>query len=346
MPASLLFRTIARDKEPVSTRKENRDMDKKESLEKFIAVGIDVAKDKLDIAVRPLNTWDTVPYDNKGIAKIIKALTQLEPDIITVEATGGLESRLSIALSEASLPVVVVNPRQVRDFAKATGKLAKTDRIDADIIAHFGEAIKPEIRPLKDAQQRKLADMLTRRRQLVDMRKAEQQRLSCVSDSVKKSIQSHIKWLNECIDDIDRDISDMMENNADFKQQDKIVTSVPGVGPVMSATLGAFLPELGTIDRKQIAALAGVAPFNRDSGRFSGKRIVWGGRANLRSVLYMSALTAIRCNPVIKVFFNRLVEAGKAKKVAITACMRKLLTILNTMVKNNTLWQEKIPVSA
>ncbi len=346
MPASLLFRTIARDKEPVSTRKENRDMDKKESLEKFIAVGIDVAKNKLDIAVRPLKTWDTVPYNEKGIDKIIKALGKLEPDIIAVEATGGLESRLSIALFEASLPIAVVNPRQVRDFAKATGRLAKTDRIDADIIAHFGEAIKPKIRPLKDAQQRELADLLTRRRQLVDMRKAEQQRLSSVVGSVKKSIQSHVKWLNMCIDDIDRDISDLMAKNANFKQQNKIVTSVPGVGPIMSATLGAFLPELGTIGRKQIAALAGVAPFNRDSGRFSGKRIIWGGRANLRSVLYMSTLTAIRCNPVIKKFYNRLIEAGKAKKVAITACMRKLLTILNAMVKNKTLWQKNVPASA
>jgi len=337
---SLLFRTIAWVRKPVSTRKENRDM------KKFISVGIDVAKDKLDMAVRPSNTWDTIPYDEDGINNIIKVLCKLKPDIITVEATGGLENRLTIALFEASLPVAVVNPRQIRDFAKATGRLAKTDHIDADIIAHFGEAIKPEIRPIKDAQRRELADLLTRRRQLIDMRKAEQQRLSSVVSSVKKNIQSHIKWLNMRIDDIDQDISDLMANNTKFKQKNKIVTSVPGVGPVMSATLEAFLPELGTIGRKQIAALVGVAPFNRDSGRFSGKRIVWGGRANLRSVLYMSTLTAIRCNPVIKKFYNRLIEAGKATKVAITACMRKLLTILNAMVKNKTSWQENIPVSA
>lgn len=311
-------------------------------MDKKFVVGIDVAKDKLDMAVRPLNTFDTVPYNGDGIGKIVNVLNKLVPDMIVVEATGGLERKLSIALAEASLPVVVVNPRQVRDFAKATGRLAKTDRIDADIIAHFGEAIRPEIRPLKDIHQRELADMLTRRRQLVDMSKAEQQRLSCVSDIVKKDIQTHIKWLNERIDDIERDISNLIKKTASFKRQDKIVTSVPGVGPVMSASLTAFLPELGTIDRKQIAALVGLAPFNRDSGRFTGKRIVWGGRANIRSVLYMSTLTAIRCNPVIKSFYNRLVEAGKVKKVAITACMRKLLTILNAMVKNNTLWQEKI----
>ena len=313
---------------------------------KFVVAGIDVAKDKLDIAVRPLNIFFTVSYTAKGIEKIYRKLNKLTPDMIVVEATGGLERELSVALAEASLPVVVVNPRQVRDFAKATGRLAKTDRIDADIIAHFGEAIRPEIRPLKDSRQRELADMLTRRRQLVDMRKAEQQRLSCVSDTVKNDIQLHIRWLNERIDEIDLDVAKLIETTATFKHHNEIVTSIPGVGPVMSASLGAFLPELGTLNRKQIAALAGVAPFNRDSGRFTGKRTVWGGRANLRSVLYMSTLTAIRCNPVIKPFYNRLIEKGKVKKVAITACMRKLLTILNAMVKNNTLWQENIPNSA
>ena len=308
---------------------------------KIVVVGIDVAKDKLDMAVRPLNTFDTIPYTNEGIEKIVNALSKLAPDMIVVEATGGLERKLSFALAEASLPVVVVNPRQVRDFAKATGRLAKTDRIDADIIAHFGESIKPEIRPLKDEQQRKLTEMLTRRRQLVEMRKMEKQRLLSVSDAVKKDIRAHIKWLNERIDEIDENISSLMKKTASFKEQKKIIMSVPGVGSIMSASLQAFLPELGSLNRKQIAALAGVAPFNRDSGRFTGKRIVWGGRANLRSVLYMSTLTAIRCNSVIKSFYNRLVEAGKAKKVAIVACMRKLLTILNAMVKNKTLWQEK-----
>lgn len=308
--------------------------------EKFVVAGIDVAKDKLDIAIRPLNIIFTVSYNTKGVEKIKQKLNELRLGLVVVEATGGLERKLSIALAEASLPVVVVNPRQVRDFAKATGRLAKTDRIDADIIAHFGEVIKPEIRPLKDEQQRELTDMLIRRRQLVDMRKTEQQRLSCVANNVRNNIQLHIKWLDKCIKDADKDISDLIEKTASFKQRDKIVTSVPGVGPVMSASLGAFLPELGTLDRKQVAALAGVAPFNRDSGRFTGKRIVWGGRANLRAVLYMSTLTAVRCNSVIKSFYNRLIEAGKPKKVAITACMRKLLTILNAMVKNNTIWQE------
>jgi len=341
MPLPLLFRTIAWDIEPASTRKENRDMDKK-----LVVVGIDISKDKLDMAVRPLNISDIVQYDDEGIKEMINKLNAIKPDMVVVEATGGLERKLSTALAEASLPVVVVNPRQVRDFAKATGRLAKTDRIDADIIAHFGEAIRPEIRPLKDGQQRELADMLTRRRQLVDMRKAEQQRLAVVTGTVKKDIHVHIEWLNKRIDDIDRDISNLIESTAKLKQIEKIVTSVPGVGPVMSASLGAFLPEIGTLGRKQIAALAGVAPFNRDSGRFTGKRIVWGGRANLRSVLYMSTLTATRCNSVIKSFYSRLIEAGKPKKVAIIACMRKLLTILNAMVKNNMLWLEKIHNSA
>ena len=307
----------------------------------FIVVGFDVAKDKLDMAVRPLNTFKTVPYNDDGIREIVHELKELGSDRVIVEATGGLERKITAALTAASLPVVVVNPRQVRDFAKATGRLAKTDRIDADIIAHFGEAIRPEIRPLKDEQQQKLAEMLTRRRQLIDMRKMEQQRLLTVSDKMKQDIHTHIEWLNERINDIDRDITSLIETTASFKQQDEIVTSVPGVGYIMSASLQAFLPELGHLNRKQIAALAGVAPFNRDSGRFTGKRIVWGGRANLRSVLYMSTLTAIRCNSVIKAFYKRLIKAGKAKKVAITACMRKLLTILNAMVKNNTLWQKE-----
>ena len=337
MSLSLLFRTIAWDKEPVSTRKENRDMDKK-----LVVAGIDVSKDKLDVAIRPLNTSFTESYTTQGIEKISQKLQKLAVDLVVIEATGGLERKLSIALFDASLPVVVVNPRQVRDFAKATGRLAKTDRIDADIIAHFGEAIKPEIRPLKDEQQRELTDMLTRRRQLVDMRKMEKQRLLSISEPIKDDILVHIKWLSERIDDINNDISNLIEKSATFKQFEKVVTSVPGVGTIMSVSLQAFLPELGTLNRKQIAALAGVAPFNRDSGRFTGKRIVWGGRANLRSVLYMSTLTAIRCNSVIKSFFTRLVEAGKSKKVAITACMRKLITILNVMVKNNTSWQEKI----
>ncbi len=310
-------------------------------MDKNLVVGIDVAKDKLDIAIRPLNTCDTIPYSEEGLAKMVSELGKLSPKMIVVEATGGLERDCVTALHIATLPVVVVNPRQVRDFAKATGRLAKTDQIDADIIAHFGEAVKPEIRALKTEQQSNLADMLTRRRQLIDMRKAEQQRLSSARNTVKKNIQEHINWLNKRIKDIDRDLDDFIEKTAKFKKQKEIVTSVPGVGAVMAATLGAFLPELGTLDRKQIAALAGVAPFNRDSGRFTGKRIVWGGRANLRSVLYMSTLTAIRCNPVIRSFYNRLVGAGKAKKIAITACMRKLLTILNAMVKNETYWQEK-----
>lgn len=304
-------------------------------------IGIDVSKKQLDVAVRPDGKRWSVAYDEKEVSSLVKRLKDFAPSLIVVEATGGLETPLVSALAAECLPVVVCNPRQVRDFAKATGTLAKTDSIDADVLAHFGEAIRPEIRPLKDEQTQALTDLLVRRRQLVDMLTAEKNRLKCSSQNVKKDIQQHIKWLEKRLKDIEGNLEKLIKKTPIWRMKDEIIQSVPGVGPVMSLALLSGVPELGSLNRHQIAALVGVAPFNRDSGQFKGKRTIWGGRANVRSVLYMSALTAIRCNPVIKSFYNRLIKAGKLPKVAITACMRKLLIILNTMVKNGTTWNCK-----
>ena len=301
-------------------------------------IGIDVSKKQLDVAVRPDGNRWSAAYDETEVSSLVKRLNDLAPSLIVIEATGGLETPLVSALAAASLPVVVCNPRQVRDFAKATGKLAKTDTIDADVLAHFGEALRPEIRPLKDEQTQALTELLARRRQLVDMRTAEKNRLNCSSKKVKNDILQHIKWLEKRLKDIEADLENFIKQTPVWRTKDEIVQSVPGVGPVMSLALLSGVPELGSLNRHQIAALIGVAPFNRDSGQFKGKRTIWGGRANVRSVLYMSALAAIRCNPVIKPFYNRLIKAGKLPKVAITACMRKLLVILNTMVRNGMRW--------
>lgn len=301
-------------------------------------IGIDVSKKQLDVAVRPDGNRWSAAYEEKEVSSLVKRLNDLTPSLIVIEATGGLETPLVSALAAASLPVVVCNPRQVRDFAKATGKLAKTDTIDADVLAHFGQALRPEIRPLKDEQTQLLTDLLARRRQLVDMRTAEKNRLACSTKKVKNDILQHIKWLEKRLKDIEGDLEKLIKQTPVWRTKDEIIQSVPGVGPVMSLALLSGVPELGSLNRHEIAALIGVAPFNRDSGQFKGKRTIWGGRANVRSVLYMSALAAIRCNPVIKPFYNRLINAGKLSKVAITACMRKLLVILNTMVRNGMCW--------
>lgn len=246
---------------------------------------------------------------------------------------------LVAALSHARLPVVVVNPRQVRDFAKAIGRLAKTDRIDSEILAHFGEAVKPDVRLLKDEETPMLTALVTRRRQVIEMLTAEKNRLGISPKVVHKDIQKHIDWLQARLEDIDRHIDSAIRKSPVWREKDDVLRSVPGVGPVLSLSMITGLPELGTLSRRQIAALVGVAPLNRDSGLFRGKRIVWGGRANLRAVLYMAALSASRVNPAISTFYLRLIEAGKKPKVALTACMRKLLTILNAMMKNRILWQ-------
>lgn len=305
-----------------------------------VYVGVDVSKAQLDIAVRPRAESWSLPHDLRGITTLVTRLQALQPTLIVLEATGGLEVPLVGALAEGALPVVVVNPRQVRDFAKATGRLAKTDALDAGILAHFAERVRPTPRPLPDAMSRELAALLARRRQLVEMLTAEHNRLSGAVRSVRRGIRSHVQWLERQIRETDADLARRIRQSPLWREKDDLLRSVPGVGPVLSTTLLANLPELGDLDRKPIAALVGVAPLNRDSGTLRGKRTVWGGRAPVRATLYMAALVATRCNPVIRAFYHRLLAAGKAKKVALTACMRKLLTILNAMLKHRTPWSE------
>ena len=302
-------------------------------------VGIDVSKASLDVAVRPTGEAWTTTSDEAGVSALVKRLEVLVPTLIVMEATGGLEVPLVSALAAAGLPVVVVNPRQVRHFAKATGRLAKTDAIDAEVLARFAEAVRPEVRPIKDPQTQALAALITRRRQLVDMLAAEKNRLHGAPVRVRKDLQRHIIWLEKRLKEVDNDLDETIKVSSVWRAKETLLLSTPGVGPVLTNTLIALLPELGQLSRRQIAALAGVAPFNHDSAKFRGRRRVWGGRSELRSVLYMSTLTATRCNPVIRAFYQRLIQAGKAPKVALTACMRKLLIILNTMLKNRTTWQ-------
>lgn len=302
-------------------------------------VGIDVSKLRFDVAVRPDNKKWSAVNSEVDIAKTAEKLNELSPQIIVIEATGGMEIPLVAALSQVRLPVVVVNPRQVRDFAKAVGRMAKTDGIDADILAHFGEAVKPDIRPLKDEDTQMLTALVTRRRQIIDMLTAEKNRSGISPKIVRKDIQQHIDWLQKKLKDIDDDLNSAIRKSPVWREKDDLIRSVPGVGKVLSMSLITGLPELGTLSRRQIAALVGVAPLNRDSGLFRGKRTVWGGRAHIRAVLYMSALSAARFNPALRRFYRRLIEAGKKPKVALTACMRKLLGILNAIVKTQTPWQ-------
>lgn len=308
----------------------------------FNFIGIDVSKASLDVYLRPEGKRWSVDYNDKEVKSLVNQLLDLSPSLIVIEATGGIEIPLASQLAAAQLPVVVSNPRQVRDFAKATGKLAKTDKIDAEVIAHFADAIRPKVRPLKDEQTQELTDLLARRTQLVDMLTAEKNRLQQASKKMGKDILSHIKWLEKRIGDCEDALKKLIKASPIWQEKDKIIQSVPGVGPIMSLALLTSLPELGRINRSQVAALVGVAPFNRDSGKYKGKRAIWGGRASVRTVLYMCALTASRCNPTIKSFYDRLIKAGKLPKVALTACMRKLLVILNTMVKNQTEWSHNI----
>ena len=303
-----------------------------------IFVGIDVAKAHVDVAVRPGGDIWSVDYDETSVAGLVDRLQALGPTAVVLEATGGLEVPLASALAVAALPVVVVNPRQVRDFAKATGRLAKTDALDAQVLAHFAEAVRPPLRQLRDDDAQELNAMTTRRNQVMTMLVAERNRLSRSIPSVHSSIQSHIAWLEQELKDLDDGLRQTLRRSPVWREKDDLLRSVPGMGEQLSLTLLAYLPELGTLDRKQIAALVGVAPINRDSGTMRGRRAVWGGRARVRAVLYMGALVASRRNPVIREFYQRLLAAGKSKKVALTACMRKLLVILNGMVKSGEHW--------
>jgi transposase len=305
-----------------------------------VFVGVDVSKDSLDVAIGAEKDIITFANDQKGVNALVKKLSRIDAELTVFESTGGYELLATSSLAEAGLPVVIVNPRQVRDFAKATGILAKTDAIDARVIAHFAQAVKPDVRPLKDRATSELTALVTRRRQIVEMIVAERNRLKLANKRNIKDIKDHIRWLQKRLDKIETDIGKTIQNSQIWRCKDNILRSVPGIGPITSASLICDLPELGVLSPKKIAMLAGLAPLNCDSGKFKGRRRIWGGRASVRSGLYMATLAATRCNPAIKGFYQRLTAAGKCHKVAITACMRKLLIIVNAMLRDQTLWQQ------
>lgn len=310
-------------------------------VEKF--VGIDVSKSTLDVCIEPAVQTLHVAYDEAGIKQIVVRLNEVNPTLIVMEATGGLEVRIATELASKGLPVAVINPRQARDFAKATGQLAKTDLVDAAVLAAFAQAIRPQARPLKDADTRALDDMVSRRRQLIDMRVQETLRLgTAASKPLEKSLKKHIAWLDKQITEIDTDLTKRLRESDIWRTKDDLLRGIPGVGAVTTLTMLAKCPELGMLNRREIAALTGVAPLANDSGKHRGKRFIWGGRADVRAVLYMAAISAIRYNDTIKAFAERLKQAGKPPKVVIVACMRKLLIIMNSMLKNNTPWNPKI----
>jgi len=303
-------------------------------------VGIDISKQELVVAVRPTAELQSFTNTEEGLAALIRFLQPLSAHAIVLEATGGFARAAVNVMALAALPVVVVNPRQIRDFARSVGLLAKTDAIDAQIIARFAEAVRPEIRPLKDLETQKLEALNNRRRQIVEMLTAEKNRLGASPAWCHKDIRSHITWLEKRLKRANDDIDDLIKQSPVWRQKEKILTSVLGVGPVVTTTLLCGLPELGSLSARKLSALVGVAPFNRDSGQYRGRRSCWGGRAHVRAALYMAALTASRCNPVIRAFYQRLRLAGKPAKVALVACMRKILVILNAMIMNNTCWQQ------
>jgi transposase len=309
-------------------------------------VGVDVSKDTLDVAVYPGDqTWQEANNED-GIQRIFVKLLEITPELIILEPTGGLEYPLVEKLMAGDLPVALINPRQVRDFARSTGRLAKTDKLDALILARYGEAIKPSVRSLPDGGTREIKAMLLRRRQLQEMLIAENNRLLSAGSKVRPKIKEHIDWLRQALAEVDRDLTDQVRSSPIWKAKADLLRSAPGVGKVLSVTLIGDLSELGMIRGKEISALVGVAPFNRDSGQMRGTRAIWGGREHIRHVLYMATLVATRCNPVIAAFYNRLLAGHKPKKVALVACMRKLLTILNAMVRHGTYWNPEFAKKA
>jgi len=307
-------------------------------------VGIDVSKARLDVAVVPSERAWQVSNDALGHAELVKQLQELHPERVILEASGGFEVCVVAALVAAALPAVVVNPRQVRDFAKASGQLAKTDRLDARVLAQFGQVFKPELRPLPDATTRLLSALLIRRRQIQDMLTAERNRLLTAAvqnapEPLRDQLGAHIEWLSKQLQQLDRELHAQLRSSPVWRAKENLLRSIKGVGPVLSATLLAQVPELGHVDRRDIAKLIGVAPLNQDSGKYTGKRMIWGGRAAVRAVLYMAALAATRSNPAIRSVYQRLVAAGKPKKVALVACMRKLLIVCNAVLRTNTPWR-------
>lgn len=309
-------------------------------------IGIDVAKAHLDVATWPaIERW-RVTRDEAGLVALTEWLRARTLRLIVLEATGGLETPVVTALVEVGWPVAVINPRQARDFAKATGRLAKTDALDAEVLAHFGHAIRPEPRPWKDAEAHALTALIQRRRPVVERLTAEKNRLASAHPRIKPDIEATLAWLEQRLKNHDGDLQQRLRASPVWRERDDLLRSVPGIGPVTAATLLAALPELGTLDRHRISAWVGVCPFNRDSGQHRGRRMIFGGRAGVRAVLSMATVTASRCNPAIKAFYLRLRQAGQPAKLALTACMRKLLTILNAMLKAKTPWQPPAECSA
>ena len=306
------------------------------------SVGIDVSKAELVIAVAPSGERWTSATTPEALVAFVARVKTVAPSVVVMEATAGYDVPVAVACAAAGLPVAVVNPRQIRAFAQAIGRTAKTDPIDAEVIALFGERVRPEPRPLPDADTLALAALVARRRQLLEMLHAERQRLEqATATAVRRDLRQHVTWLKRRVADTDDELQKRIQKSPAWREKDDLLRSVPGIGPAVSRTLLAELPELGQLDRRTIAALVGVAPMNRDSGRFRGKRMIWGGRASVRQALYMAALVASRYNAPLRTFYQRLQAAGKPKKLALVAVMRKLLTILNAMVKHNTEWQQQ-----
>jgi len=309
-----------------------------EQIENFF--GIDVSKSALDLAQWGKEKVTRFENTADGIEKIVKTISaETSVKLIVVEASGGFERAMVVAMTSASLPVVVVNPTRVRNFARAKGQLAKTDRIDAQIIAAFGEAIRPEVRSIKTEDQQQIKALVTRRRQLIDMQTAEKNRRTSIAPELRPRLEKHLTWLADEIKEIEKELETWVDQNVVWREKRELLESVPGIGAITAYTLLADFSELGDLSRQQVAALAGLAPFNRDSGRFRGRRHIFGGRSDVRSVLYMATLSSIQHNPKIKAFYKRLLAKGKLKKVAITACMRKLLTILNALIRDRVPWQ-------
>ena len=310
-----------------------------------VYVGIDVAKAKLDVGVRPGGQHWQTSNDAAGVAQLLGRLGALAPELVVLEATGGYEGLAVRRMHAAGLPVAVVNPRQVRDFAKATGRLAKTDKLDAGVLAHFAEAVHPDRQQPPEEEQQRLGEALARRRQLVEMITAEKNRLASAPGWLQEEVAEHIAWLEKKLKMLSEQLQQAVEDDPEWAAKAKLLGEVQGVGPVLTLTLLAELPELGKLDRRHIAGLAGVAPLARDSGKLRGQRSIWGGRAAVRSALYLGCLSAVRHNPALRVMYQRLREAGKQKKVAYVACMRKLLTVLNAMVRDGTRWDPALAVA-
>ncbi len=311
-----------------------------------IIVGIDVSKARLDYAYWGETTSWQVTNDAEGIAALVKEMKARQVSLVVLEATGGLEKGVVTALLQAGVPTAVANPRQVRDFAKGLGKLAKTDTIDCQTLAQFGQTVHPRVHVLADEQAQALAAIVARRQQVVEMLTSERNRLAQVHASQRGHLQTHIDWLKAEVERLNDELDQFIQNTPLWKARDEQLQSAPGVGRGLSSALIVGVPELGTLNRKKIAALVGVAPFNRDSGKYRGRRMICGGREQVRTTLYMGTLSATRFNPIIRSFYNRLIKAGKPFKVAMVACMRKLLTILNAMVKNGTFWIDPKSISA